>query len=161
MARRTKAQMEQAKQKKLLGQEITWIESSLNLLEIIEDNMFERKATINQIEKFWNYATMRVDRCRFDWEDFKCDTYATDGLLKDIKHELNPNTVGSTSGWQEECEYHWIESSVSLLDLVERHMAERNATAEEISSFWQMAYQSVKRKRMDFIAKHLRWCDED
>ena len=158
MARRTKAQIEEAKQKKLLEQEATWIESSLNLFEIIEDNMLNRKAPINEIEKFWNYATMRVDRCRFDWEDFKCDTYATNGLLEDIKHELNPHTHGNTDGWQNECERCWMESSISLLDLVERHMAERGATAEEITAFWQSTYKSVERKRVDFISKHISWC---
>ena len=69
MARRTKAQIEQAQHAEALEREALWFESSINLLDIIEDHMLERGATNEEIEDFWNRAIRHVrDRRVRHWE---------------------------------------------------------------------------------------------
>lgn len=54
MARRTKAQMAEARHNELLEREALWVDSSKNLMEIVEDHMLERGATNDEINNFWD-----------------------------------------------------------------------------------------------------------
>ena len=54
------------RKQEMLEREALWIESSMNLLDIIEDQMLERGATNGEIEDFWNnmVAMVREKRAR-------------------------------------------------------------------------------------------------
>ena len=45
----------------------------------------------------------------------------------------------------------WFDSSMNLLEIIADHMAEREATDEEIKAFWDRTLAEVVEKRQIFL----------
>ena len=67
MARKTKEQMEQAMLAERLEREALWYESSMGLLDIIQDHMEERGASSDEILTFWEMVIREVRNKRLDY----------------------------------------------------------------------------------------------